>query len=69
MPRLTISAINIALHVRGHKERLARGKGYFYFYDGEAAEWPQSGVYVFRLNELTLEGWLEKRNELAAAKR
>jgi len=65
MPRLTLKRINQEIARRGGKERLVRGLGYFYFTDGDAASWPRSGVYVYRLGQLTLDQWIKiwrKRN-------
>jgi hypothetical protein len=36
---LTLKIINAELAKRGHKARLERGSGYFYFWTGEAADW------------------------------
>ena len=38
----------------------AKGDGYFYFANGEYEEWNSTGVYVYRLNELSLERWVEE---------
>jgi len=65
MSQLTIKAINKELKKRGYEEKIARGYGYFYFYDGNAASWYQSGTYISRLNDLTLEGWINERQNLA----
>ena len=63
--RITLKQINDALRAAGHEEELVRGRGYFYFAGGDAAIWPSSGVYVYRLSELTLEQWLAERDRLA----
>lgn len=72
MPRLTIAAINAEIAKRGGKEILIKGNGYFYFWEGDAPEWHSSSVYVFRLNDLTLDQWIAdwetKRNEHNAHK-
>jgi hypothetical protein len=65
MPRLTLAKINAALAARGIPERLAKGKGYFYFHDGEAHTWPRTAVYVNSLNQQPLEEWIEARHDLA----
>ena len=69
MPRLTIAAINRAIADKGGKEILIKGNGYFYFWEGDAPDWRSSSVYVYRLNDLTLEQWIAdweaKRNEHA----
>lgn len=61
MARLTINLINKNLPA-GYE--LVRGEGYFYFFGGDSASWEQSGVYVNRLNDLTLEQWLDEFNYL-----
>jgi hypothetical protein len=43
--RITLKAINDELVRRGHKARLERASGYFYFFGGEAAEEGESGDY------------------------
>jgi len=65
----TLNKINAALVVGGHQERLFRGKGYFYFSDGNTPNWPATSVCVYRLNELTLEQWLEEHASLKAKSR
>ena len=57
---MTLKKINKELADLGFQERLARGNGYFYFYDGDASAWPQTGVYVYRLRDLSLEQWIEE---------
>jgi hypothetical protein len=62
---LTLKIINSELAKRGHKVRLERGRGYFYFWTHEAADWldrtvrarPQSG-------SLTPEQWIEEFRRL-----
>lgn len=58
--RLTLNKVNAAIAARGGKEILVKGNGYFYFADGEAVEWDSGGVYVYTLNELPLERWIEE---------
>lgn len=62
--RLLIRRVNEALEANGYSERLVRGDRYFYFAEGEAACWPESAVCVMRLNDLTLEEWLEEHRTL-----
>lgn len=61
---VTVAAVNRALKAAGHPERLRRGKGYYYFYGGNAAAWYSSGVYVSRVDAFTVEGWLAERRRL-----
>lgn len=62
--RLLIRRVNEALEAAGYSERLVRGDRYFYFAEGEAACWPESAVCVVRLNDLTLEEWLDEHQKL-----
>ena len=64
---LTIKAINKELKNRGHAEVLCFCKelSYFYFAEGESAGWFRTMVGgVSRLNQLTLEQWMEEYYEL-----
>jgi hypothetical protein len=63
--RTTIAAVNQALKAAGHSETLVKGRGYFYFADGEASNWRATSVYVYRITDLTVEQWVAERNELA----
>lgn len=65
MPRVTLRRVNDALAAAGYAERLVRGRGYFYFIDGEAFTWYSQGVYVSHLTAFTVEQWVRQRNELA----
>ena len=65
---LTIKTINKELASRGHEERLCFCKelGYFYFAEGKSAGWFRSMVGgVYRVNQLTLDQWMQEYNELA----
>ncbi len=55
---LTLKQVNKALAAAGYKERLVKGRGYYYFAEGEAASWPETMVLVYKLNCQTLEEWL-----------
>jgi hypothetical protein len=66
--RLTVKAINAALKARGREETLERGKGYFYFWNGDAPSWYTSSVPVYKLTQIpTVEGWLAEFDALLAA--
>lgn len=54
---LTLKQVNKAIRELGGEEELVKGEGYYYFINGEADLW--ESVYVCRLNELTLHGWIE----------
>lgn len=62
---VTVAKVNAALKAAGHKERLRRGKGYYYFCDGEAHTWRDNGVYVNRVAAMTVDRWLQERDFLA----
>lgn len=61
-----VAEVNRELKRRGHAERLKAGKDYYFFYDGGTNRWPQSGVYVYRAAELTVEEWLREYDRLKA---
>ena len=60
----TVAAINRVLRSRGHAERLRRGRGYYYFVDGNASAWFSSSVDVYRLIG-TADHFADMRDELA----
>jgi hypothetical protein len=49
MQTTTPAAVNKILRARGHAERLVRGRGYYYFIDGEAEAWFSSSLACYRL--------------------
>ncbi len=56
---LQLRTINKALAARGHANvELVKGDGYFYFIGEDADQFYTSSVYVYRLNQLTLEQWI-----------
>ena len=65
MSNITIKKINTALAKAGYEEKLTKGEGYFYFYDGDASTWYQSGVYVNYLGALSIEDWVAERDKPA----
>ena len=56
---LSLKKVNKALAAEGLKMELVKGAGYFYFL-GEDVDLAREGVYVYRLNELSLETWIEE---------
>lgn len=62
--RLTLRHVNKFLREHGVPDVLHAGKGYFYFNGPNADKWPQQGVYVYRINQLTLQQWLQQYNML-----
>jgi hypothetical protein len=64
--RVTLNAVNRALAALGHKEKLVKGNGYFYFIEGDSAWWYSTSVYTFHLNDLTVEQWVAEHAEKRA---
>lgn len=64
----TVASVNTALRARGVKERLVRGRGYYYFMDGDASSWPSSSVYMNDVGAWTVEQWLREYEHLKAAR-
>jgi hypothetical protein len=62
--RLTMKVINDELARRGHRARLEKAAGYFYFFGGEATDWLDRTVRVATVNSLTLEQWIEEFQRL-----
>ncbi len=62
--RLTLKEINSELAKRGHRARLVKAPGYFYFFGGEAADWLDRTVRVPTLSSLTLAQWLAEFQRL-----
>lgn len=60
---LTMKTINKAIADKGIDAELVKGKGYFYFAGEDVAWCDMTSVYVYRLNELSLEAWLDQLNE------
>lgn len=56
----SIKDVNDMLRKKGVKEKLTKGRGYYYFYGGDAAGWYESGVYVYNINDLSLDEWWEE---------
>lgn len=63
----TSAAVNAALKRMGAAERLVKGRGYCYFTEGEAMDWPTSSVMVNRMSQLTVGEWIEEYKRLKAA--
>ena len=55
---ITLRTVNKAIAHLGDIE-LVKGNGYFYFVGEDVNVWAE-GVYVYRLNELSLERWIEE---------
>lgn len=61
---ITLKKVNEALKQLGESAELVRGEGYFYFEGEDTLLMQQTGVYVYRLNELTLDQWISEYNKL-----
>lgn len=61
---LTLNKINKEIAAHGLKIELCKGKGYFYFW-GEDVKHDSEGVYVYRLNELGMQDWLQSAFEVS----
>lgn len=57
---MNIRTVNKAIAEAGIRAQLVRGTGYYYFVGDDVSVTRATGVYVYRLNELTLEEWLEE---------
>lgn len=66
MPRVTLNTVNAAIRAAGGKEELVKPTSgdYFYFSAGDAARWRETGVYVTRLSDFTVEGWVKEWRRL-----
>ncbi len=62
--RLHLKVINDELARLGFAARLAKGDGYFYFSDGEAADWLDKTVKARTINSLTLKEWVAEFRRL-----
>lgn len=61
---LNRAIINKALRAKGYCDELCCGGGYWYFSGQDASQFPQSSVYVYRLNDLSFEQWIEAYESL-----
>lgn len=65
-PKTTVASVNKELKKRGYKERLTRGNGYYYFYNGEAEGFYSSSVPVYSISDMSVDDviwFLEKMKE------
>lgn len=64
MQRVTINEIDRALAAAGIDARIARGRGYFYFYGDAISNVFEQGVYgVAHLNDLSVAEWVALARE------
>lgn len=59
MKNVTRAAVNNEIKKLGFDAELVKGEGYFYFI-GSDVECDCDGVYVYMINELTFEEWIEE---------
>jgi hypothetical protein len=60
-----VTEVNRELRLRGIAEKLARGKGHYFFRDGEAPNWRSSTVAIFSADRLSVREWLGKWSDLS----
>lgn len=61
---LTLKKVNAELARTGIRAELVKGDGYFYFSGQDVELAQEQGVYgVFRLNDLSLEQWVEEARQ------
>ena len=63
MTKATFKKVNAALKDAGLDVELVKGEGYFYFAGEGTDGWASTGVYVYRLTDLTVEEWMEEARE------
>jgi len=63
--RLTLKQINMHLEAQGIAERLYKGKGYFYFSDGETHRWYATMICRSNLIGMTLQDVINERTNLS----
>lgn len=63
--RITLKTVNKAIHAEFPDISLVKGEGYFYLIPDNdkglelIGSHPSTSIYVYKLNELTVEQWLE----------
>lgn len=63
--RFTVASANAALRAAGYKEKLAKGGGYYYFYDGDAERWYDRSIPTYSISNYTAADIIRARNHLA----
>lgn len=61
---LTLNAINKELKRRGIKEVLVKGRGYFYFTEGDAVDWYDSSIPVNSISQMSINDILFHYDQL-----
>lgn len=57
---MQLRTVNKAIAARGIDAELVHGEGYFYFVGSAVENADSTSVMVFRLNDLTLDQWMEE---------
>jgi hypothetical protein len=57
--------VNAFLKSKNVAERLKRGKGYFYFSEGNSYNWSASGVYVYNIDDMSFQDWYNEYKRLS----
>jgi len=63
----SVKDVNNFLKKKGVKEKLYKGKGYYYFSGGDASNWYQSAVYTSHIGDLSLDSWYKEWKDLSSA--
>ena len=56
---ITLKTVNKVLQEKHPNNELVKGNGYFYFAGVDADKWYSSTVDILRINDQTLEQWIE----------
>jgi hypothetical protein len=59
----SLATVNKALRQAGIKDKLVKGKDYYYFV-GDATTWPDNSVHTYRVDDLSPERWVEEYRRL-----
>ena len=65
---LTINKVNKEICAHGLKMELCKGVENYFYFVGEDVDISQPGVYVYRLNQLSLNQWLDEAFERTSKK-
>jgi hypothetical protein len=66
--KVTLGTVNKMLKAKGVKEKLVKGKGYYYFIGGGASGWYTASVMTSQVDAMTLDGWWSEYKELKSAR-
>jgi hypothetical protein len=58
MKKMTTATVNAELKKLGVAEKLVKGRGYYYFTEGNTSSWSEDSVYVYHISHLPLATWL-----------